>query len=325
LWAQEQLPSAGDELSDDLAGRGRQMNPLVVSVYSFDEGIDYLWAEDGRFLAAVPEEVHAAPRISTNDLAHRRFTRSFELPSGERRIVTAVYPILDDENTFPVLRDTLLALLIAFAAGLIVAIAHVAASSRRRPAPADEERETPVEPEADAEIRTAPELDTDLGLVPQKILLRRLDQELERAGFHEQDLSAALFAFFPVLDQELAYKNAQAILAFFAFHDLCFDAGQQRTTQQIMVAFPNTTLSEALGQVERFQRSYWDERHRWDRGNIDFRCGLSARSGRLVEGRRLYVECEAALRRAADVPGRIMGFQPDPQRYREYVSSRPST
>jgi hypothetical protein len=122
----------------------------------------------------------------------------------------------------------------------------------------------------------------------------------------------------------LAYHNAQAILAFFAFSDLCFDGGQEGDVQTIVVLLPNTPLSDGLAQVERFQGFYWEERHRWARQDADFACGLSARNGRLVDAERIIRECRAATRRAEGLPGKILGFQPDPQRYREYLSGHSS-
>ncbi len=358
LWSDNELPAAGDVLSTTLersyevvieqpeesasereadAAPGH-MPPIVVGVYSFDRGIDYLWARDGRFLAdGMVVEHGVAPVISSNEFIHRRFTRSFELPDGERRIVTAVYSVLDAHVAYAALRDTLVALLAAIAGGLAVTIIHLAATRRTTsstvPVSASPAVHTVSEPSspsaatidpADDAVSVPPPEDTaegTAGLVSKSNLARRLTLELERAGFYEQDLSVALFEFFDDnngVDDAAFAQNAATVLSFFAFEDLCFDAGDRR----IAAIFPNTTLQENLAQIERFQHFYWEERRKWDRNEADFVCGVSARNGRLVDGERIMGECGAALRRAKGTPGRIMGFQPDPQRYREFLSGQ---
>ncbi|MCG8478189.1 MAG: hypothetical protein MI724_03765 [Spirochaetales bacterium] len=358
LWSDNELPAAGDALSTTLErshevtpeqpeestsereanAAPEHMPPIVVGVYSFDRGIDYLWARDGRFLAdGMVVEHGVAPVISSNEIVHRRYTRSFELPDGERRIVTAVYSVLDSHVAYAALRDTFVALLAAVAGGLTVAIIHLAASRRTAGASVSERVAPPVPTvsEAPSPSPAAPDIadgaaqdsspddaeESVAGLVPRTDLKRRLTLELERAGFYEQDLSVALFEFFDengTVDDAAFAQSADAVLSFFAFEDLCFDAGDKR----IAAIFPNTTLRENLAQIERFQHFYWEQRRTWNRSEADFVCGVSARNGRLVDGERIIGECSAALRRAKGTPGRIMGFQPDPQRYREFLSGQ---
>jgi len=329
-WQRDSLEEASRETSQVLSARAPSRNPLVVSVYSFDEGVDYLWAQNGNLLEFMPNAQSSSPQIRMNDFVHRRFTRSFELPSGGRRIVTAVYPVLTRSTTYAVLRDILVAFLGLIAAMLLVALihtvrqAHPARRTQRNPfvtpSPDTASAEHPLTPADEAPLDEAP----SLGLVPRPGLEHRLSLELERAGFHEQDLSVAWFEFQDVADGSLAYHNAQAILAFFRFADLCFDGGQDRNAQSAVVLLPNASLPEALAQVERFQAFYWDERHAWARRDADFVCGLSARNGRMVDADRIIQECRAAVRKAQDLPGKILGFQPDPQRYRQYISGHSS-
>lgn len=325
LWRNDSLDSASQETSRFLTTGAFPREPLVVSVYSFDKGVDYLWARNGQLLEYMPDGHTASPQLRTNQIIHRRFTRSFELPDGSRRIITAVYPVLDRQNAYPVLRDTLVAFLALITGVLLIALLHTfhraaltSQNLRRRSAAT---ASTPSSPSTDESAMEEP---PSLGLMPREGLEHRLTLELERAGFHEQDISVASIMFRNVSDDALAYHNAQAVLAFFAFADLCFDGGQDRDTQSVVVLLPNTSLPEALAQVERFQGFYWNERHNWARQDADFTCGLSARNGRLVDAERILGECRAAVRRADGLPGKILGFQPDPQRYREYLSGHSS-
>lgn len=327
LWQEYPLEEAGSRLSELLGPPGTSSPassaPLVVGVYSFDSGVDYLWAQDGRFLNGLPDPRNSVPDIISNDLVHRRFTRSFEIPGGGRRIITAVYPVLTSESTYPVLRDTLVALLGVIALGLIVALIHTILRSRPKANPPVPAVELSGE-ESGGSDRGSDRKDLELGLVAQTELEHRLTLELERAGYHEQDLSVAFLAFREISDESIAYRNAQAVLSFFTFDDLCFDGGRKKGTQEIVVILPNASLQESLRQIERFQRYYWEERQNWPTPGVDFTCGISSRNGRLVEATRIMGECRAALRRADATSGKIMGFQPDPQRYRDLVSGHSS-
>lgn len=320
LWQNQDVQEAGRRLSEIVDGT-EKTHPLFVSVYQFDQGVDYLWAANDRFLQEVDGQ-SAVPLVRSNTLLHSRYSRSFQLADGEQRIVTAIYPAIIRDDLFPILKRTLFAFLVFVAIVLVVAIVSLLARPGRRPT-------SVVSPypdaEESAESRAAPihgpesRKDESTGLNPESVLIRRIDLELERAGYHEQDLSVALFDFSRgKKGDEQYHRNARSVLSFFTFEDLCFEYGKTG----IVVVFPNTGLSETLKQIERFQQYYWGERQSWETSDADFRCGVSSRNGRLVEGSRVIGECRTALSRAGSVPGRIVGFQPDPDRYREYLSNR---
>jgi hypothetical protein len=340
-WRSTPLPEAGDLFTEALSRSGA-IQPLVVSIYSFDVGIDYLWAVDHRFLnAPIDGAVAEPPVIQSNEIVHRRFSRTFELPSGERRIITAVYPVLDETSVYPVLRLVLLAVLAFLVVVLVITIATAVAGRSTRPSLSEAARDerdsegkdsyekssdekarsedadaTREVPPAAAVSEPAVSTTSGSGLVPEASLMRRLSLELERAAFHEQDLSIAIFRFSNgFLGDEQHRRNARATIAFFSFEDLCFELGEK----EAVVIFPATPLQDALGQIERFQRFYWEERMNWETPGADFIVGASARNGRLVDGERVLMEAKTALRKAEDSTSRIIGFQPDPQRYRSYL------
>lgn len=336
-WSEHPISIAGERA---IATIETAPFPLVVSVYSFDIGIDYLWAVDDQFIQGnIDTAAPSPPIIRTNELVHQQYSRSFRLPDGQRRIVTAVYPVLDTASIYPTLRVTFIIVLAFLSVVLIVAIVHAigngtsrtpkktqqkptsqhrtgekeAAGSRSPSSPTS--TPTTREEEVAIEIATG-NYKTTSGLVPEEGLNRRITLELERAAFHEQDLSVAMFHFNTgTRGDEMYRRNASAILAFFSFEDLCFEKGDH----DVVVVFPATTLSDTLGQLERFQRYYWEERNNWTTPEADFVVGVSARNGRLVEGDRVVRECSIALEKAKTTSGRIMGFQPDPQRYRTYL------
>jgi hypothetical protein len=299
-WEELGLPEAGQGMNEAFPPGP---SPLVVSVYSFDLGLDYLWARDDTFLGdSADPEVSTTPPIRMNSIVHQRYSRSFTLSDGSRRMVTAVFPVLDAPSVFPLFRNILIAIL----AFLIVLLA-VAISGLLRT------KDTPAAPPPKAETASDGAL-----LAPEEALGRRLTLELERSAFQEQDLSVAIFRFHGPHNETAREMNAKAVLSFFTFEDLCFRHGND----EIVVVFPATTLSDTLGQLERFQRYYWEERHNWNAPNADFCCGVSARNGRLVSGDRVLSECRAAVKRAEKTAGRIVGFHPDPQRYRAYLMTQ---
>ena len=321
IWRNTGFPEAGQNLSALVVSRASG-SPLLVSVYGFEWGVDYLWAIDDRFLPGMDiGGWQSAPIIHSNDLMHSRYSRSFETPDGEQRIITAVYPAMSASAIFPILKRTLIAVLAFVAVVLVVSIVTVLSRSTRRTATvtaagtstgektADQLRPTPVHTPQPEHGSTA--------LNPESILERRLNLELERAGYYEQDLCLALFEFTRGRRGDEQYDhNANAVLSFFTFEDLCFEYG----ASGVAVVFPNTGLPETLKQVERFQRYYWEERGAWSHSDADFLCGVSSRNGRLVEGHRVLGECQTSLKRAGATSGRIVGFQPDPDRYRDYLS-----
>jgi len=50
--------------------------------------------------------------------------------------------------------------------------------------------------------------------------------------------------------------------------------------------------------------------------------GISTRSGRLIEAKRLMLEASSALEKALNDPhSRVIAFKSDPEKYREYIKS----
>ncbi len=318
LWNENEVDRAGTLLSQAIAEM-ESIAPLFFSVYRLEDGIDYLWTVDDRFLVSV-DGTRSEPVARSNQILHSRYSRSFQVSDGQRRIVTAVYPAIPGADAYPVLREVLIAFVVLVGFSLVVALASILSRRAPRTVPlADGPSSEPKPPVATAVHDRRAQRDETTGLNPESVLERRIGLELERAGYHEQDLSVALFEFNSgKRATEQRHLNAQAILSFFTFEDLCFEFGRTG----IVVVFPNTSLGETLKQIERFQQYYWNERTSWENREADFLCGVSARNGRLVEGTRVIGECKIALKRASSTSGRIVGFKPDPDKYREYLSSK---
>ena len=143
------------------------------------------------------------------------------------------------------------------------------------------------------------------GLSHRDHLDRRLSLELERSAYNDQDLTCLLVRFAHLQADDEFVEKAKQILATFQFEDLCFEYDENT----FCVILPNTELPQGIRQAEAFRK-----RH------PDALLGLSARNGRLVEAQRVLKEAERSLSHAASEPGGIVGFRPDPRKYRQFVT-----
>lgn len=158
-------------------------------------------------------------------------------------------------------------------------------------------------------------------------LLRRINLELERSTFNEEDLVLALVRSVPIerssdSTHSAEYQNDETrmrdkLYSFIglehAFKELTFTLGNNI----IAVIEPNNDLDGGMRRMENLLRKA-EERALAEGGRLHG--GLSARAGRLTEAPRLFKEAYTALRRAEYTKARIMAFRPDPDLYRRFVA-----
>jgi len=332
-------PDAVSEALRDYATIVPTVESLVV--FNPDRGLLYVWAVDSE-LIAIPlgdlDDFTGFPSYRLRDVPHVRFREQLE--AGV--YLDAVYRVLGFTDAYVPLRDSLVALLVFAFITVVVALSlgradpaaaapttgrtEPAASPEPRPpdvraepaaAPESHEPSCPSPEDADLdyeeipldEISTSGEagslFDAVTGLSHTEHLERRLGLELERAAYNDQDLTCLLVRFPAPLDRDAYAEHAKQILATFQFADLCF----QYDETTFCVVLPNTELPQGIRQAESFHA-----RH------PSCRIGLSARNGRLVEARRLLTETERSLEHAAEEDGGIVGFRPDPRKYRQFVT-----
>jgi hypothetical protein len=154
-------------------------------------------------------------------------------------------------------------------------------------------------------------------LVRGEFFLSRLESELKRAASFDQDLTLMLFRCPEAGTTEPFSSLAEKAKAFFTFHDLIFELPEKT----IAAIIPNTDLDEGITQSSNFQKKLFEE---GDSCITDIRLGLSSRNGRLVEAQRVYDEAQTALKKAQSDPDHpsIVGFRPDPNKYRAYLSGQ---
>jgi hypothetical protein len=147
----------------------------------------------------------------------------------------------------------------------------------------------------------------------EKEFLYRLDKELARAAENSMDLAICLL-------QSMAFKNSQEnayaiLLKEFTHEDLIFPL----SNSSFALIFPYNDLDQAIVRIELFLKKTQNNHYEHQLFS-HATAGLSSRSGRLIEAKRVYKEAIIALRRSDPLQARISGFRADPTRYRHFLT-----
>lgn len=290
----------------------------VLVVYSYDSGIQYLRARDSSLLAPDFGDIGAikgVPRYSYNGFSRTKITSSITFPRRNSYIVEGVYKVIGEKELYPLLRDTVIILVVfaVFTAGLAILSRLFDRGSKGSAKP----RMPPV-PDA-ARHAEAPSptcmFSPHSGLSWQAHLEKRLSLELERSAFNEQDLSLILVKVPGLTNGSENYRAiAREIQGKIAFEDLAFEYD----SDGYAVILPNSNLDQSIVTLKNFLKTLTSGTKFLHDGP---RCGLSSRNGRLVDGARLIAEAGMALGRTSSAEsGRIVAFRPDPGKYRKYMS-----
>ncbi len=261
------------------------------------------------------KEIFLYKNRGTSRIGAALFSRPYMFPvdtklKADNMVVT--YQLVQQDEVISRLR-----LLLFIATGVLLATGLIIAFYRKAPAVvkvpiAPVKTEKQVGETKTTPVDYQPSANTNTELVPGNELIPRLQSELKRAATFDQDLVLA------VLQAEGAHPNqafiqlSREIRAFFFFKDLCYQHGDNKA----YVILPNSELDEGV-------RTLKDFRNRLDKATppLSFTAGLSARSGRLLEGETLIRESEAALRKSVqDGANTITGFRADPTKFRAVMS-----
>lgn len=291
----------------------------AVILYAVGDGVSYLWARSPQYTDGGFTGGTGVPQLTYNELTQMKFTAT--VGEEEPYVVEALFTVLDRNDLYPLLRISLIAVLaVALLATLLALVgAQQGRPQRDHSAVAQEEPTTPPRREIRKEeqdvARGAQTPDNEplfgpSGLSREEYLLKRLSLELERAAYNEQDLTLLVLEYEGQEQYDERYLlHARQLLDHFGFEDLAFEKGPR-----FVVVFPNTTLREGLTTVERYKKEILDSGPTTEMDHPY--AGLSSRNGRLIDGQRLLSEAVLALKKSHDTPGRILGFEPDPEKYR---------
>ncbi|TVQ24179.1 MAG: hypothetical protein EA383_11955 [Spirochaetaceae bacterium] len=334
----------GQTIAQGLQGLLRlneRLNSIVV--LRLHGEVEYAWTRDPQRAALLNEPDASLGDYSfESNLWLERLTETIHA-GPIQFVVNAEYQVLYPESVFQNIRDTLLTI-IAFALLLIVGlIASLSAPAHAVPTPHKDthtpDKRTQAEPDPVPEpvqdlkpepsdrhshssqnnthipSATTPLVSEDSGMSFAEHLNRRLDLELQRAAENELDVTVI---YGSVLDSHTqaapeAAVFGRLVLEFFPFEDLVFDLSKEEPGLCCII-LPGIDLSGALRKAQRFVTL--SRRH--DSGTFRTRLGASSRNGRLVESVRLLNEAREALGKTDDTSP-IVGFLPDPDRYRRLV------
>ncbi len=139
--------------------------------------------------------------------------------------------------------------------------------------------------------------------------------ELKKSASFDQDLVLTLVGSPEKYISNNATEFKEILNKHFPFHDLIF-----RFNDNIFgIMLPNTDLEQGIHQIELFDQKFVSSSTKSLKFPIMF--GLSSRNGRLISGNIILKEAKAALIKAmSDNDFPIVGFRPNPARYREYLS-----
>jgi hypothetical protein len=149
------------------------------------------------------------------------------------------------------------------------------------------------------------------------LLEKRLSLELERSAYNEQDLTLLILKIPELLRESDDYRRlSHEIQNKLSFEDLTFEY----PPDGFAVILPNSNLDQSLGTLKNFLKTVESKLA----GHYSYPlCGLTSRNGRLMDGKRLLYEGEEALKKTeTEKPDTIIGFRPDPGKYRAYIAEQ---
>ena len=148
----------------------------------------------------------------------------------------------------------------------------------------------------------------------------RLTEELRRCATVGQDLAFIAIEFKPTAEDESFYPRFAADAArFFSSRDFICEKGQRG----ISVICPGLNLDTGFLNADEFHNRVMGKYTGLFKTKTDLCMGISARSERPVNAKRLMFEAEEALERALmDPVSHIVAFKSDPEKYRAFMESQ---
>ena len=144
---------------------------------------------------------------------------------------------------------------------------------------------------------------------------KKITDELKKSASFDQDIVLTLVGCHDnnIKDNESVFY--ELLKKQFPFHDLIFKYDDNR----VGILLPNMDLEKGIQEIEKFDQTFVSKSFSSLKFPIMF--GLSSRNGRLISGSIILKEAKAALNKAmSDKDFPIIGFRPNPVRYREYLS-----
>ena len=183
-----------------------------------------------------------------------------------------------------------------------------------------------AKPPADAGAEKGPQPSTVGGYSQRGHVVReentegRLIEELRRCAAAGQDLAFIVMEYKSVAEEESFYARFAADAArFFSSRDFVCEKGERG----ISVICPGLNLDTGFLNADEFHNRVMGKYPVLFKSKTDLCVGISARSERPVNAKRLMFEAEEALERALmDPVSHIVAFKSDPEKYRAFMEAR---
>ena len=282
------------------------------------------------------------PRFKTGiGYPHEPFTLFLRIEGQRNTSIKAIFSYIDYDLFVKVLKNTLLAVLAALTIAFVTLMLEIGLKNKAIYAPPiNDERQDDTTDSDDMFEEPAPDLpeipevpfyeEDDNDESPQGLYTPRgnigwesythdrLASEIHRCAASEQDLVFLAMDFGDPenLSDTLYRQFADEAVSFFTMRDLIFEKDETG----LSVIIPNIDLEEGITKSEQFRGRIIDQLPDSFNGRTKLCVGLSSRSGRLIEAKRLILEANTALEKAHEDPASpIVGFKSDLEKYREFV------
>ncbi|MCL2233828.1 MAG: hypothetical protein FWB99_12225 [Treponema sp.] len=241
--------------------------------------------------------------------------------------IQALYSTINNPFLVRVLRDTLLAVLVALAIAFIMLIVELTQRDRSYYQAASGETtahaKTKGAPPAIGDEEDDPHgLFTSRGNIGWESYTHdRLSSELHRCASFEQDLVYMVMEFKcdEKIEDPVYLLFADEAVIYFTMRDLIFEMGEKG----LSVIIPSVDLEQAMARAEDFRVRVANRLPEHFESREKLYIGLSSRSGRLIEAGRLMMEASTALEKTQEEPvSHIVAFKSDPEKYRKFIKRR---
>ena len=150
----------------------------------------------------------------------------------------------------------------------------------------------------------------------------RLTEELRRCAAAGHDLAFIVMEYKPAADDSFYTRFAADAARFFSSRDFVCEKGERGIT----VICPGLNLDAGFLNANEFHNRIIGKYPNLFKSKTDLCMGISARSARPINAKRLMFEAEEALERAMmDPVSHIVAFKSDPEKYRSFMAGRQSS
>jgi len=285
--------------------------------------------QQGRAIAWVNNSPRFINRLSFSNQSHYR-----PLPINDLRNanIKAVSEAFNYNEILKVLKETLLLILIGFTLSFFTMLLQMLLGKKGgpvySPSPEHTVKAAPAKQEEKEEtviIQAGPALSetNPKGLYSprsnigwEEYINDRLDSELHRCSSTENDLTLMIIEFTEINETMFRHAAEEAV-NFFSSRDMLFEYGKKG----IYVILPGVDLNTAISKSEKFHQRIMGKPAGNNKSILSI--GLSSRSGRLLNAKRLIFETTEALNKAKlDPESSIIAFKSDPEKYRAYIRNQ---